>query len=564
MKSILAVLAALLTATAAQASVPDAAPTVRIEQGLLRGAMTADGVHAFKGVPYAQPPVGSLRWRPPAPADAWNGVLDATQFGPACPQPQSAPGSIYADPPAKMSEDCLSLNVWTPKASPKAPPTKAPVMVWIHGGSQTFGYTGSPLYDGSALAAQGVVVVTINYRLGVLGYLALPALSAESPHGSSGNYGLLDQIEALRWVRRNITAFGGDPSNVTIFGESAGAMGVVQMLASPLARGLFQKAIAESGGMPTLPELKVATHGLPSAEGMGEAVAKAAGAGDLAALRTMDPAALTKAAYAAKYQVWSTVDGWVLKRQTVETFDRGEQAHVPTLAGFNGDEIRALFKPPTVPDAKTYVAAIRERYGDLADDYLRLYPPGDLDGSVQRAMRDTTFGWGMVRLAANQTAVGAPAYLYVFQHGYPVAGKPDLGAFHGIEVPYVFGEIGKPIPPAWPAAPDTAVDRRLQDAMGAYWTNFARTGTPGTWDGVTWPRYGVAGRYLDFADQPTVGVDPMHGAYALQEEAMCRRRAAGNQAWIINVGVASTPLPPATEGCGAFGARAKAATDAKQ
>lgn len=555
MKSMLAVLAALLTA---QAAVPDAAPTVRIEQGVLRGALAADGVHVFKGIPYAQPPVGSLRWRPPAPANAWSGVLDATQFGPACPQPLSAPGSIYADPPAKTSEDCLSLNVWTPKAPPKAP-----VMVWIHGGAQTFGYSGSALYDGSALAGRGVVVVTVNYRLGVLGYLALPALSAESPHGSSGNYGLLDQIEALRWVRRNIAAFGGDPNNVIIVGESAGAMSVVQMLASPLARGLFQKAIAESGGMPTLPELKTATHGLPSAEGMGEAVAKAAGADDLAGLRAMDPAALIKAAYASKYEVWSTVDGWVLKRQTVDTFDRGEQAHVPTLAGFNGDEIRALFKPPTVPDAKTYVAAIRERYGDLAVDYLRLYPPGDLDGSIQKAMRDTTFGWGMVRLVAKQTAVGAPAYLYLFQHSYPVGGKPDLGAFHGIEIPYVFGEIGKPVPPAWPAAPDAAVDRRLQDAMGAYWTNFARTGAPGTWDGVTWPQYGATGRYLDFGDKPTVGVDPMHGAYALQEEAMCRRRAAGNQGWITNVGVASTPLPPATEGCAAAGVRAEAAPETK-
>ncbi|HEX4183222.1 MAG TPA: carboxylesterase family protein [Caulobacteraceae bacterium] len=563
MKSILTALAGLLTATVATTSAfgaaSDPSPTIRIEQGVVRGATAADGVQAFKGIPYALPPVGPSRWRPPAPAGGWSGVRDATQFGPACPQPQTSPGSIYADPPAKMSEDCLSLNVWTPKGS-----GRAPVMVWIHGGSQTFGYTGSPLYDGSALAARGVVVVTVNYRLGVLGYLALPALSAESPHGSSGNYGLLDQIEALRWVRRNITAFGGDPSNVTIFGESAGAMSVVQMLASPLARGLFQKAIAESGGMPTLPELKTATHGLPSAEGMGQAVAAAAGGADLAALRAMDPATLTKAAYAAKYQVWSTVDGWVLTRQTVETFDRGEQAHVPTLAGFNGDEIRALFKPPTVPDAKTYVAAIRERYGNLADDYLRLYPPSDLDGSVQKAMRDTTFGWGMVRLAAKQAAVGAPAYLYLFEHSYPVAGRPGLGAFHGVEVPYVFGEIGKPLPPAWPAAPDTEVDRRLQNAMGGYWTNFARTGSPGTSGGVAWPRYGTAGRYLDFRDKPTIGVDPMHGAYALQEEAMCRRRSAGDQPWIINVGVGSSPLPPATEGCEPPGARANAAPEANR
>ncbi len=552
MKSVLAALALLLTAPAARGSVPDSAPTVRIEQGALRGAGPAGGVQAFKGIPYARPPVGPNRWRPPAPAGGWSGVREATQFGPACMQPKSPAGSIYADPPPKMSEDCLSLNVWTLKAA-----RKAPVMVWIHGGSQTFGYTGSPLYNASALAARGVVVVTVNYRLGVLGYLAFPELSAESSHGSSGNYGLLDQIEALRWVRRNIAAFGGDPANVTVFGESAGAMSVVQMLASPLARGLFQKAIAESGGMPTLPELKTAAHGLPSAESMGQAVATAAKAGNLAALRALDAEALTNAAYAAKYPVWSTVDGWVLTRQTAETFDRGEQARVPTIAGFNGDEIRALFKVPVPSDATTYVAAIRERYHDLADAFLRLYPASDLEGSTQNAMRDGTFGWGMERLAAKQAAAGAPAYLYFFEHRYPAAAP--WGAFHGIEVPYVFGIVGKPVPDAWPAAPDTDAEKGLQDAVLDYWTHFARTGAPGTAHGVAWPRYGAAGRYLDFRARPVAGVDPTHGAYLLHEDAVCRRRAAGDQSWIVNIGAGSSPLPPPTSDCRSAGARAKKA-----
>ena len=549
MKSILASLAVLLTANAALAAAPDGSPTARIEQGALIGAAAAEGVHAFKGIPYARPPVGPNRWRPPAPAEGWSGVRDATQFGPACVQPKSPPGSIYADPPAKMSEDCLSLNVWTPKGAHSKAPRRTPVMVWFHGGSQTFGYTGSPLYDGSALAAHGVIVVTVNYRLGVLGYLAHPALSAESPNGSSGNYGLLDQIEALRWVRRNIAAFGGDPGNVTIFGESAGAMSVVQILSSPLARGLFEKAITESGGMPTLPELKTATHGLPSAESAGQAVATAVKASDLASLRAMDAETLTNAAYAARYQVLSTVDGWVLTRQTVDTFDRGEQARVPTLAGFNGDEIRALFKPQVGADATAYVAAIRERYGDRADAFLRLYPPGDLTGSAMKAMRDETFGWGMERLAVKQAAVGVPAYLYLFEHSYPAAEARGFGAFHGIEVPYVFGRIGKPIPAAWPAAPDTDAELRLQDAMADYWTTFARTGSPGTSGGVTWPRFDAQARFLDFGSRPMVGVDPMRGAYALDEEIMCRRRAAGDQAWIINVGVGASPLPPATAGC---------------
>ena len=544
MKSVLAVLAWLVAATAASSPAAEPATTVRIMQGVLRGAQAFDTVGIFKGIPYARPPVGANRWRPPAPADGWAGVRDATTFGPACVQPTLPADNIYADPPPRMSEDCLSLNVWTPNSA-----RKAPVMVWIHGGSQTFGYGGSPLYDGAALAARGVVVVTVNYRLGVLGYLATPELSAESPHGSSGNYGLLDQIEALRWVRRNIAAFGGNPANVTVFGESAGAMSVVQMLASPLARGLFQKAIAESGGMPTLPELKTPMHGLPSAEDLGKSVAMAAKADSLAALRAMDAETLTNAARAANYPVWSTVDGWVLKRQTADTFDRGEQARVPTLAGFNGDEIRALFRVAVSPDTKTYVAAIRERYRDLAAPFLKLYPDDDLDGSAQNAMRDGTFGWGMQRLAEKQSAIGAPAYLYRFDHSYPAAAR--FGAFHGIEVPYVFGRIGKPVPAAWPAAPDTAAERELQDAILDYWTQFARTGAPGAAQGVAWPRYGRARRYLDFAARPVPGADASHGAYGLHEEATCRRRAVNDQPWIINVGANASPLPPPTEACGA-------------
>lgn len=544
MRFILASLALILTAGAALAA-PVASPTIGIDQGALRGVAAADGGVVFKGIPYAEPPVGPNRWRPPVPARGWRGVRDATEFGAGCMQPMQTAGSIYLDPPPKMSEDCLSLNVWTSKA-----PRNAPVLVWIHGGSLTFGYSGSPMYDASALAARGVIVVTINYRLGVMGFLAHPELSAESPHGSSGNYGLLDQIEALRWVQRNILAFGGDPANVTIAGESAGAMSVVQLLSSPLARGLFQKAIAESGGMPTLPELKVAAHGLPSNESVGLGLAKAVKADGAAALRAMDAETLTKAAYAAKFPVSVSVDGWVQTRQTVETFDRGEQARVPTLAGFNRNEIKSLFMPPVPPDAKTYVAAIRARYGDLADDYLSLYPASDLEGSALKAMRDTTFGWGMERLAAKQSAVGEPAYLYFFDHSYPAAEARGLGAFHAVEVPYVFGRIGKAMPGAWPAATDTLPEKRLSAAVIAYWTNFVRDGSPGAVDGVEWPRFGKKVRYLAFKDGPVAGGgDPLQGGYALQEEAMCRRRAVGDQPWITNTGPSASPLPPPTRGC---------------
>src|SRR6185312_12531335 len=235
-------------------------PVVRLPAGIAQGAIES-GIRVFRGLPYAAPPVGSMRWKPPVPAPAWDGIRDATKFGAACFQPKPRAASIYADPPAEMSEDCLSLNIWTPSAA-----RNTPVMVWIHGGSLTGGSGSETMYDGAALAKRGIVVITINYRLGALGYLAHPELSAESPGHISGNYGLLDQIEALQWVKRNITAFGGNPSNVTIAGESAGALSVMYLMASPPARGLFAKAIAESAYMISTPELKESKHGMLSAE----------------------------------------------------------------------------------------------------------------------------------------------------------------------------------------------------------------------------------------------------------------------------------------------------------
>ena len=544
MRSLLASAAALLTASLPLAT--HSAPTVTIAQGALAGVAVANGAAVFKNVPYAEPPVGANRWRPPVPAKGWDGVRDATQFGAACPQPPLPADSIYLDTPPRMSEDCLSLNVWKPRNA-----RKAPVMVWIHGGSLIYGYSGSPMYDASALTARGVVVVTINYRLGILGFLAHPELSAESAHGSSGNYGLLDQIEALRWVQRNIAAFGGDPSNVTIFGESAGALSVLELLASPLARGLFHKAIAQSGGMLSLPDLKTATNGLPSSEQIGRFVAAALKAPNVAALRAMDADMLVKAANAGGFAASATVDGWVLDHQLVDTFDRGEQARVPTLAGFNRDEIRTLptFAPPVPKDRATYVAGIKARYVDLADVFLKFYPADDLEGSVLTAARDGTFGWGMRRLAEKQEASGAPAYLYFFEHTYPAADRKGLGAFHAVEVPYMFGRIGQTLPEAWVAPPDTPDERALSATLVTYWTNFARTGSPNGGGEVQWPRYGASSAYLAIGHQPVAGVDPMGGAYALHEDVVCRRRAAGTQPWIANIGLSAAALPPPSDRC---------------
>ncbi|WP_262422743.1 carboxylesterase family protein [Brevundimonas denitrificans] len=254
-------LAALILA--APVSAHDA-PVVQAPAGSVRGE-ALDGVAAFRGIPYAEAPTGRMRWRAPVTAAGWDGVRDASRFGPACHQPPSRPGSIYApaETPA-MSEDCLSLNVWTPENA-----ENAPVFVWIHGGSLTGGSGSEVMYDGARMAAEGVVVVTINYRLGVLGYLAHPDLSAESTDGVSGNYGLLDQIEALRWINRNIAAFGGDPGNVTIAGESAGALSVMYLMAAPQAHGLFHKAVAQSAYMISTPALRETVHGTPSAEDAG-------------------------------------------------------------------------------------------------------------------------------------------------------------------------------------------------------------------------------------------------------------------------------------------------------
>src|SRR6185437_15920298 len=277
----------------------------------------------------------------------------------------------YNDRISNVSEDCLFLNVWTPRHA-----RNAPVIVWIYGGGLVFGSTWEPYYDGSHFAAHGVVFVSMNYRLGALGWLALPALSAESPHGVSGNYGLLDQIAALEWVKANIADFGGDPHNVTIMGESAGGLSVAYLLASPLARGLFQKAIGQSLGIYSEPELKKADHGLPAAEESGARLAGRLRAADLAALRAMDAAKLNLEALKAGYLPTGTIDGWALPRQLVDTYDRREEAHVPVLMGFNAGEIETLPSalPPLPASSAVYEKEIRRRYRDLAPAFLRLYP----------------------------------------------------------------------------------------------------------------------------------------------------------------------------------------------
>jgi para-nitrobenzyl esterase len=532
--------------TAALLAVPAAAEDLVIQApaGAVKGAVSGS-VHVFKGIPYALPPVGEARWKPPVAMPAWSGVREATKYGAACTQPKARSGSIYAWDLGAVSEACLFLNIWA-----KPGVSNAPVMVWIHGGALLTGSGSEPLYDGRKLAERGVVVVSINYRLGAFGYLAHPAFSAESPDGVSGNYGLLDQIEALRWVQRNIAAFGGDPSNVTIAGESAGALSVMYLMASPPARGLFHKAIAQSAYMISTPELKEARFGEQPAEAIGTGIAEAVGAKDLAALRAVAAKKLVDAAASTGYFPLATVDGKTLPRQLVDVFDRGEQAPVPILAGFNSGEIRSLrfLAPPVPAKARTYETTIRERYADLADEFLKLYPSTNLEESILAATRDALYGWTSERLVRKQTARGQPSFLYFFDHGYPAADGAGLHAFHAAELPYVFGTARR-TPPLWPKIPATTRENKLSDAMLDYWTSFMRSAQPRATGQPDWPAYGAKHEYMRFAGEPRPGTYLMPGMFEFMEQVVCRRRAAGTQPWHWNVGLASPPLPPRAESC---------------
>ncbi|MDP1631215.1 MAG: carboxylesterase family protein [Caulobacter sp.] len=544
MRTAVRALVALTVLGCVHVSAASAQPVVAAPAGSVQGETLGD-INLYKGIPYALPPTGWRRWRPPVAAPRWTGTRDATQFGPACHQLTGRGASLYAGPVPPMSEDCLSLNIWAP-----AHAKNAPVLVWIHGGALTNGSSSETMYDGARLAAEGVIVVSINYRLGILGYLAHPELSGESRKNVSGNYGLLDQIAALRWIKQNIPAFGGDPARVTIAGESAGALSVLYLMASPEARGLFSRAVAESAYMLSTPELRSSRYGDPPAEGVGAWLQMKLGRTNLAGLRAMDAQDLTVAAAKAGYVPWGTVDGVILPEQLVEIFDRGQQAPVPLLAGFNQGEIRSLpaLAPPAPADAATYERAIRERYGDLADAFLAVYPSSDIAQSVLATPRDALYGWTAERLARRQTAIGQPAFLYLFDHGYPAADGAGLHAFHASEIPYVFGTRDR-TPPNWPAIPDTATETGLSDAMRAYWTSFARDGTPSALGQPAWSAYGQSRAYMAFEEGPVARERLMPGMFKLHETVVCRRRVTGKTPWNWKVGIVSIPVPPATPAC---------------
>lgn len=465
------VAAATLLWTGAAGIVAAPLTSTRIASGRLEG--TASGqIASFKGIPYAAPPVGPLRWRAPQPAAAWEDAKRADSFRSVCVQDGSQSMGL------PMAEDCLYLNVWTPAASRAE---RLPVMVWFHGGGFIGGGAG-PLYDGAKFARNGVVMVSLNYRLGPFGFLAHPALSAESGHGS-GNYGLLDQIAALRWVQRNIRAFGGDPRNVTIFGESAGALSVAMLAASPQAKGLFAKAISQSGGYMSAPRREDKQYGSPplaTAEAEGTAFLASAGATDIAAARALDAKTIEAVFKSSGRQSWPTVDDYVLTGDPYRLYQQGRFNDTPILIGTNADE-GSLFVKAT--DKVDFARDVRDLGGEHHDAILAAYPHATAEEALQASRdlkRDLIFGWATWSWANLQTSHGRnKAFVYYLRHETPAFPR---GATHAADIFLLFG-----VPlSSFGVGPE---DAGLGDQMRRYWTNFAKTGDPNGPDLPVWQSY---------------------------------------------------------------------------
>jgi para-nitrobenzyl esterase len=454
---------------------------VKTQSGPVQGTLSADGtVRAFKGIPYAAPPLGPLRWKAPQPVTAWSKVLDATAFAPRCMQGNIFPDMVFRD--SGPSENCLYLNVWSPVPETRKH-TVLPVMVWIYGGGYVAGGTSEPRQDGEALAKKGVVVVSMNYRLGIFGFFAHPGLAKETGRGGSGNYGLLDQVAALEWVKKNIKAFGGDPGNVTIFGESAGSFSVSGLIASPLAKGLFQKAIGESGAFFGS---ALAVKPVSEAQLAGEKFASTLGASSIDELRAKSAEELLQASMKNPMGFGVTVDGSFFPEDPNAIYAAGKQAHVPLLAGWNANEGSAQMifgKDP--PSAELFKTRLHERYKDSAERLLELYPSASDEQAIQSAgalasdsfIAYSTWKWLELQRTTGQSTV----YRYEFDDAPPAT--PSRGAYHSAEIEFVFEALPSNNLPWRPE------DTKLSDLMSTYWTNFAKTGDPNGPGLPSWPPY---------------------------------------------------------------------------
>ncbi len=482
---------------------------VGVDGGQVAGAHGRDpSITVFKGVPFAAPPVGDLRWRAPRPVSAWKGVKQADHFGPSCVQTITehgfGPWTYEFVTHGEVSEDCLYLNVWTPAKSPAG---KLPVYVFLYGGGFTSGSAEVPIYDGEGLARKGLVVVTINYRVGVFGFLAHPELAQESGHSASGNYGLLDQIAALRWVRNNISAFGGDAGRVTIAGQSAGSMSVHFLMASPLAKGLFHRAIAESGGSGVGASgggPMMGSRTLANAEADGVKFAAAKGASSLKDLRAMswrklmEPVPGTPPGPAGLLRFSPIVDGYVLPESPLEAMVHGKLSDVPTLTGCNTGEIEGGLVGPLPPiSAAEFQKQVKQRYGDLADEFLKLYPATtDEQAQASRAVssRDESLVSMYLWARKRGQVASTRTFIYLWDHTLPGPNAARYGAFHTSEVPYVLDTLYTS------DRPFTETDREIADRMSAYWAAFAASGDPNLRGLPVWPAVNDKPQVMEVGD----------------------------------------------------------------
>jgi para-nitrobenzyl esterase len=479
---------------------PAIAQTVKTKSGEVAG-VTADGVAAWKGIPFAAPPVGDLRWQPPQPVKAWTATKQANAIGPACPQPERGDGGGVGAPPSQ-NEDCLTLNVYAPAGA-----KNLPVMVWIHGGAFRLGYSGAPLYDGSEFARQGVVLVTVNYRLGLLGFFAHPAVTAAAKPGEPlGNYGLMDQVAALKWVQDNIAAFGGDPKNVTAFGESAGGSSMIYLLANPAAKGLFSKAIVESGGGLQRPV------DLKTNEARGVLSAANIGLGANATLTELKakPAAdwiTAQGALQGGLGFGPFIDGRFITEAPMKAFLDGRANDVPLLIGANSNEasVLATLGVPT--------AALAAAVGPRMAEFRKLYGEGTSEEEFSRqAMGDIVFV-APSRWVAAQAASGQPSYLYYFSYVAAARRNAVPGASHGSEIPYVFR--------TWTRTPVLAramtdQDKAMSTTMSACWVSFAKAGKPSCAPAPDWPAYDPkTDRQMEFGIDTKVEKPPRAAAFDL-------------------------------------------------